>query len=76
MNKKGLVFFKDSEAVDEVAEAILKAVMKAGMLPPWSNQRDLGCECGCKGYCPNGNHWDYENTPEGALQTPKAMVRR
>lgn len=39
-----------------------------GMLPPFSNQKDLGCECGCRGRCVKGHEWDYSHLPEGALQ--------
>lgn len=39
-----------------------------GMLPPFSKQADLGCECGCKGRCPKGHEWDYEHMKENAMQ--------
>lgn len=53
----------------ETANDILDLVVKEGMLPPKSYQRDLGCECGCKGWCPKGNDWDYEHIPIGDMQT-------
>ena len=45
----------------DAAEAVLEAVEKMGMKPPHSKERDLDCECGCKGWCAKGNHWDYEH---------------
>ena len=51
-----------------LAGKILDSIEAAGMKPPWSNQADLGCECGCKGRCPKGRNWDYEHMPNGAMQ--------
>ena len=38
------------------ASEILDLVQKEGMLPPYSHQCDLGCECGCHGRCPRSKH--------------------
>lgn len=46
-----------------------------GMVPPFSRQQDLGCECGCKGRCPRGNKWDSEGLPEGANQVKDIFYR-
>ena len=45
----------------------LNLVLKKGM-PPYSNQKDLDCECGCQGNCPKGYDWDYEHLPKDAYQ--------
>ena len=51
------------------ATDILDMLVKEGMLPPYSKQRDLGCECGCHGWCSKGHDWDYEHLPDNSFQT-------
>lgn len=53
------------------AKEVIDALVKIGMLPPFSCQADLSCECGCKGRCPKGNNWDDEKLPIGANQVQR-----
>lgn len=64
-----LATWEGSKLTGETSKEVLALLEKEGMLPPHSNQADLGCECGCKGRCPRGNEWDYEHAPDGAYQT-------
>lgn len=50
---------------------LIDALTELGVLPPYSKQADLSCECGCKGRCPRGHAWDYEHLPEGAYQVER-----
>lgn len=56
---------ENSKATTAAANEILECVLEAGMEPPFSKQRDLGCECGCHGWCAKGNSWDYEHELTG-----------
>lgn len=58
----------EMKTAKELMEVIEKEI---GMLPPWSSQRDFGCECGCKGRCPKGHGWDSEYLPIGSYQTER-----
>lgn len=50
--------FMDSPDKRNLVDVLLDASVKLGMLPPYSKQKDLGCECGCKGRCEKGHEWD------------------
>jgi hypothetical protein len=68
---KVLKKWENSTPSPRMANKIIDVMVEAGMLPPRSQQRDLGCECGCKGWCPKGHDWDYEHMPAGSMQTPR-----
>lgn len=53
-------YYAYDQTVEECAEAILNICQREGMLPPYSKQADLGCECGCKGQNERGHAWDSE----------------
>lgn len=72
---KLLKTYENSKLDRETSRTILSMLEENGMLPPWSSQRDLGCECGCKGWCPKGYKWDYEHHPKGAFQTDRIYRR-
>lgn len=57
--------YEDSELGPQQAREILDLLEKEGMKPPFTKQRDLGCECGCHGWCAKGYEWDYEHDLTG-----------
>lgn len=65
---KLLQTWEGSKLEGRTSKEILELLEKEGMLPPFSKQADLGCECGCKGRCAIGHDWDNERLPDGANQ--------
>lgn len=47
-----------SAHTEYIAELVLLVVEANGMKPPYSAERDWGCECGCKGRCEIGDRWE------------------